>query len=695
PKLLIRAIGLSWGVVGLPAWQFNSWESLWRGREWFVHGGIGLQGKRVEGRLRCKGVTKQIIGVVPKGLALRVVLVDLHSKDESGKGFKLENYLKEQTLYKLKVKIHLVRDPTSGIRACVETLNKKNSITITMGCIFNGDLEEEHAPTRETSAPPAPETAKQLVAKRNQERVKSILLLAILDEYLLKFYNVADAKSTLEHSKIKFGGKEDPRSAEKCSNKNISLKTFLQTASNEQIVDKANERYLNDLYNNLRVYEYEMKRSLSSTSTSQKLAFLSSENTSSTNKVSTANRDFGVSTAGGISQVSSTPCAHDVASGKNQGKRSYGDNGRSNAPINKSSSQAFVAQDGLDEYAIRKKIIESKTTDLNTKTSETVGKTNEANTQKPKTVYESVNRDKVIIEDWNSDDEDDVSEVQTVSPVKTNETQIGNLEILLQDHAVVDSSCSSHMTGNKAYLSDYEDYNRGFVAFGSDPKGDELKFNLFSISQMCDKKNSVLFTETECLILSPSFKLLDESQVVLRAPRKDAGVPVCLENQLNHNVKIIRCDNGIEFKNHAMNEFCAKKDKGPTRIILLSTTTVKVTRIPIEDVVPASHEKPSKSSPKDNDTQDSEDIADKEGQHQMTEDEKVLHDELEKDDSQESQATSINKLNTVRSSVSTATTPYVSAASTPIGANDGESSFVYLGVKIPIDASTLPNVDLP
>ncbi|GJY76990.1 ribonuclease H-like domain-containing protein [Tanacetum coccineum] len=32
-------------------------------------------------------------------------------------------------------------------------------------------------------------------------------------------------------------------------------------------------------------------------------------------------------------------------------------------------------------------------------------------------------RDKVIIEDWNSDDEDDVSEVQTVSPVKTNETQ--------------------------------------------------------------------------------------------------------------------------------------------------------------------------------------------------------------------------------------------------------------------------------
>ncbi|GJT94348.1 WD repeat-containing protein 74-like protein [Tanacetum coccineum] len=41
-------------------------------------------------RLRCKGVTKQIVGVIPKGLALRVVLMDLHSKDESGKGFKRE-----------------------------------------------------------------------------------------------------------------------------------------------------------------------------------------------------------------------------------------------------------------------------------------------------------------------------------------------------------------------------------------------------------------------------------------------------------------------------------------------------------------------------------------------------------------------------------------------------------------------------
>ncbi|GJY24494.1 putative ribonuclease H-like domain-containing protein [Tanacetum coccineum] len=45
-------------------------------------------------------------------------------------------------------------------------------------------------------------------------------------------------------------------------------------------------------------------------------------------------------------------------------------------------------------------------------------------------------------------------------------------------------------------------------------------FNLFSVSQICDKKNRVLFTETECLVLTKDFKLPDETQVLLKVPRK-------------------------------------------------------------------------------------------------------------------------------------------------------------------------------
>nr|GFA51598.1 ribonuclease H-like domain-containing protein [Tanacetum cinerariifolium] len=47
---------------------------------------------------------------------------------------------------------------------------------------------------------------------------------------------------------------------------------------------------------------------------------------------------------------------------------------------------------------------------------------------------------------------------------------------------------------------------------------------------MCDEKNSVLFTNTECLVLSPDFKLPDESQVLLRVPRENNMYNVNLKN---------------------------------------------------------------------------------------------------------------------------------------------------------------------
>nr|GFD11734.1 putative ribonuclease H-like domain-containing protein [Tanacetum cinerariifolium] len=58
----------------------------------------------------------------------------------------------------------------------------------------------------------------------------------------------------------------------------------------------------------------------------------------------------------------------------------------------------------------------------------------------------------------------------------------------------------------------------------------ELKFNLFRVSQMCDKKTSVLFTDTECLVLSPDFKLPDERQVLLRVPSENNMYNVNLKN---------------------------------------------------------------------------------------------------------------------------------------------------------------------
>ncbi|GJZ66277.1 putative ribonuclease H-like domain-containing protein, partial [Tanacetum coccineum] len=121
----------------------------------------------------------------------------------------------------------------------------------------------------------------------------------------------------------------------------------------------------------------------------------------------------------------------------------------------------------------------------------------------------------------------------------------------LKNKGIVDSRCSRYITGNKAYLVEYQDYNGGPVTFGGSKgyisgKGKiktrkldfedvcfmkELQhFNLFSVSQMCDKKNKVLFIDTECLVLSPDFKLPDATQVLLRVPRQNNMYSFNLEN---------------------------------------------------------------------------------------------------------------------------------------------------------------------
>nr|GEV29765.1 ribonuclease H-like domain-containing protein [Tanacetum cinerariifolium] len=136
--------------------------------------------------------------------------------------------------------------------------------------------------------------------------------------------------------------------------------------------------------------------------------------------------------------------------------------------------------------------------------------------------------------------------------VTTVKVPQGNPHHALKDKRVIDSGCSRHMTRNMSYLSNFEEINGGYVAIGGNPKGGkitrkgkirtvkldfddvyfvkELKFNLFSVSQMCDKKNNVLFIDTECIVLSLEFKLSNENQVLLRVPKENNMYNVDLKN---------------------------------------------------------------------------------------------------------------------------------------------------------------------
>ncbi|GJW10310.1 hypothetical protein Tco_1576137 [Tanacetum coccineum] len=83
-----------------------------------------------------------------------------------------------------------------------------------------------------------------------------------------------------------------------------------------------------------------------------------------------------------------------------------------------------------------------------------------------------------------------------------------------------DSGCSGHMTGSKGYISGKGKIRVGNLDFDSVSFVKELgHFNLFSILQICDKQHKVLFTETECLVVSSDFKMPDENQILLKVPR--------------------------------------------------------------------------------------------------------------------------------------------------------------------------------
>nr|GEW27825.1 retrovirus-related Pol polyprotein from transposon TNT 1-94 [Tanacetum cinerariifolium] len=137
----------------------------------------------------------------------------------------------------------------------------------------------------------------------------------------------------------------------------------------------------------------------------------------------------------------------------------------------------------------------------------------------------------------------------------------GNPQQALNYKGMFDSGCSRHMTGNKALLTDYQDIDGGFVAFGGSTKGGkiigighirtnkidfedvffmkELKFNLFSVSQICDKKNDVLFTESECLVLSHDFKLIDENQ---KGKQHKASCKAKLVSSISQHLQMLHMD---------------------------------------------------------------------------------------------------------------------------------------------------------
>ncbi|GJZ91746.1 putative ribonuclease H-like domain-containing protein, partial [Tanacetum coccineum] len=131
-----------------------------------------------------------------------------------------------------------------------------------------------------------------------------------------------------------------------------------------------------------------------------------------------------------------------------------------------------------------------------------------------------------------------------------------------EDQGYVGSGCSRHMTGNMSYLSDFKEFEGEYVAFGGGAKEgritgkgtlktgkldfEDVYFVKELLMYSVDMKNIVPKESLTCVVAKAT---IDESMLWHRR----------LENLVDKKVKIIRCDNGTEFKNRVMHEFYEKK----------------------------------------------------------------------------------------------------------------------------------------
>nr|GEY28544.1 ribonuclease H-like domain-containing protein [Tanacetum cinerariifolium] len=212
-----------------------------------------------------------------------------------------------------------------------------------------------------------PKTAEEVMARERKRKARTTLLMVLPEDHLAKFHKMADAKEMWEAIKSRFGGNDESKKMHKYLLKQ-QFKGFSMSASEGlhkgydrfqtllsqlEIHDAgvshndANQKFLrslpsfwsqvalimrtkpgldtfsfDDLYNNLRVFERDVKGTTASSSNTYNVAFVSAKNTSSTNDVSTA---YSVS-------------SHSILKSQKEGSSSYTDEVIHSFFVNQSSA---------------------------------------------------------------------------------------------------------------------------------------------------------------------------------------------------------------------------------------------------------------------------------------------------------------------------------------------------------------------
>ncbi|GKB49117.1 hypothetical protein Tco_0899870, partial [Tanacetum coccineum] len=129
----------------------------------------------------------------------------------------------------------------------------------------------------------APTSAEEKAQRRLELKARSTLLMGIPNEHQLKFNSIKDAKSLLQAVEKRFGGNAATTKTQRNLLKQLYENFTASSSENTHTIVWRNKPdidtlSLEDLYNNLKIYEPHVKRTSNLRTNTQNVAFVSSNN---------------------------------------------------------------------------------------------------------------------------------------------------------------------------------------------------------------------------------------------------------------------------------------------------------------------------------------------------------------------------------------------------------------------------------
>nr|GEU66641.1 hypothetical protein [Tanacetum cinerariifolium] len=442
-----------------------------------------------------------------------------------------------------KVKDPLSKDLTSGIRAIWRALLKKTTFLHTK-------LTLSVSMDSLSPQPVAPTTTEQWLARKNELKARGTLLIALPKKHQLKFNSHKDAKTLMEAIEKRFGGNTENKGVKKVDPTRTRpelIRTHTLIWRNKADLE---EQSLDDLFNSLKIYEAEVKQSSYTGTASQNLAFISTSHTDSTTG--------SVSAAASISAACAKLLAYllpNVDSLSNVVIYSFFASQSISRQFNKEDLKQIDVDD-LKEMDLRWQMAM-----LTVRARRDPRRPGAAEPQRRTVPVETSTFNALVSQcngtgsyDWSYQTEEELSNFALMA-FSSNSSSDNEVQ-----------SCSEACS--KAYAQLHTQYNKltddfcksqfDVILYQTGLESVEARILVYKQNESVFKENIKLlktFITDDYNRFTWVFFLAtkDETTLILKT------FITCLENQLSLKVKVIRSDNGIEFKNSDLNQFCGLK----------------------------------------------------------------------------------------------------------------------------------------